>query len=565
MQQLEIKVKNYKCFKEPTGFERIQRVNLIIGRNNSGKSSLLDLIEAVTSSNYIFDTKTQRNSSDLPQILFSSTIPESAIKITFPSSTSGGLIGMNHLSYGEKFINRAVTWTKGGSDGQTSHILHCDDNDISPRLTNCGDNYPTYLANNLPICLEGKVFKRLFAERDILPELSKVDKIEINSNGSGLTNAIQCFINKSNYPSDLVERKLLKALNRIFAHDAFFTDIVCQLHDTGLWEIYLEEESKGRIPLSQSGSGIKTVMTVLSYLILVPYLERKSLDNFVFGFEELENNIHPALLRRLNQYIYELSIEQNFIYFLTTHSNVLIDQFSKQDDAQIVHVSHDQQSSVCTTAQTYIDNNGILDDLDIRASDILQANGIIWVEGPSDRVYINRWIYIWSNGELKEGTHYQVVFYGGRLLSHLSAETPDNQTDGISLLRANRNALIMIDSDKRAKSSRLNGTKKRIIGEFEKLGGFCWITQGKEIENYIPKSVVNDYWNKSAQSSVERYSSFFDYLDGLVPNEGKKYSTKKTLLAEKLAPFMTRERMAKSLDLDQSMNKVCETIRAWNI
>jgi AAA15 family ATPase/GTPase len=53
--QLAIKVKKYKCFDEEAGFDVIRRVNLIIGRNNSGKSSLLDLIDAVTSEKYGFD------------------------------------------------------------------------------------------------------------------------------------------------------------------------------------------------------------------------------------------------------------------------------------------------------------------------------------------------------------------------------------------------------------------------------------------------------------------------------------------------------------------------------
>lgn len=146
-----------------------------------------------------------------------------------------------------------------------------------------------------------------------------------------------------------MEQDILKSLNTIFAHGASFTDIVCQLHENNDWEIYLEEEHKGRIPFSQSGSGIKTVMLVLAYLILIPHIEQKSLNEYVFGFEELENNIYPALLRRLNDYIYKTSIEHDFIYFLTTHSNVLIDQFSKQVDAQIIHVTHDGESSFCTT------------------------------------------------------------------------------------------------------------------------------------------------------------------------------------------------------------------------
>jgi AAA15 family ATPase/GTPase len=55
MYELAIRAKNYKCFKEETGFDSIRRVNLIIGRNNAGKSSLLDLIEIVATKKYEVD------------------------------------------------------------------------------------------------------------------------------------------------------------------------------------------------------------------------------------------------------------------------------------------------------------------------------------------------------------------------------------------------------------------------------------------------------------------------------------------------------------------------------
>ena len=46
MKDVSIKVANYKCFgAEPQGFNYIMPINIIIGRNNSGKSSLLDTIK----------------------------------------------------------------------------------------------------------------------------------------------------------------------------------------------------------------------------------------------------------------------------------------------------------------------------------------------------------------------------------------------------------------------------------------------------------------------------------------------------------------------------------------
>jgi AAA15 family ATPase/GTPase len=48
--QLAFKIKNYKCFGDQlTGFEVLCPMNLIVGRNNSGKSSLLELVEYLTS------------------------------------------------------------------------------------------------------------------------------------------------------------------------------------------------------------------------------------------------------------------------------------------------------------------------------------------------------------------------------------------------------------------------------------------------------------------------------------------------------------------------------------
>lgn len=499
MYKCSIKISNYKCFKYETGFDEIKRVNLIIGRNNSGKSSLLDVIEGLMAKGFQFDTSTWRDGLE-PEIIFKSKVTATAVNI-FPPNVNGGQIGGNHREYGTKYIGRDITWNKHKKGAAHTKLIMVDDSGITPTLVNSG-GYDQKLADSMPVPFEGKVFRRVLAERDILPEVNVSGGLSIQTNGNGITNAIQCFINRSSLHSELVEKDILNALNEIFAHDAVFKDIVCQIHDDSSWEIYLEEEHKGRIALSKSGSGLKTVFTVLACIFLIPQIEGKGLSNYVFGFEELENNIHPALLRRLNDYIYRSSKKNDFIYFLTTHSNVLIDQFSKQDDAQIIHVRHTKANSECTTAKTYIENNGILDDLDVRASDLLQANGVIWVEGPSDRAYLNRWINLWSDGQLKEGTHYQIIFYGGRLLSHLSAEMPDAVDAGISILNTNRNACIVIDSDIDNMQDDINETKKRIKGEFEKRGYFCWITKGKEIENYIPSEIVDQFLKISDSDSV---------------------------------------------------------------
>lgn len=552
------KIKNFKCFGDSEqGFEQIKPINLIIGRNNSGKSSLSDLVKALAEKISDFPQSQWHNNCP-PEIILESPLTESEVRRVFRQENDGGGIPGNHWEYGKVLVGIKMKWNL------KNQFISIDDcpNLIAP-LSDIPRRYRDILVEGKKHPLRGKTFKRLCAERNIFPEPDS-QNLSVDEHGRGATNIIQNFINKANKPSELVEKTLLDELNHIFRPDGCFIDIVCQQIDSGAWEIYLEEESKGRVSLSNSGSGIQTIILVLIYLHLVPVTEKKNLSEFVFAFEELENNLHPGLLRRLLTYLHEKSQEEKCIFFLTTHSNVAIDFFGKNEDAQIIHVTHNSKNAICRTVKTYIENMGILDDLDVRASDLLQSNCVIWVEGPSDRIYINKWIDLWTGGKLREGTHYQCVFYGGRLLSHLNASDPDAPDSGIAILRVNRKAIILLDSDKRNQQTPLNLTKKRIIKEIEDNGGIAWVTKGKEIENYIPAEAVEKLLDIPSVPQVDQHEDFFNYLNLLNDKKGTKYPKRKTLLAESICQHLTKENINQVLDLGGEINLVCEKIRAWN-
>jgi hypothetical protein len=82
------------------------------------------------------------------------------------------------------------------------------------------------------------------------------------------------------------------------------------------------------------------------------------------------------------------------------------------------------------------------------------------------------------------------MFYGGRLLSHLSA-SDDDITEFIDLRSLNRNLAILMDSDKTNEADTINDTKKRIIAEFT-APAISWVTAGREVENYIPHQVLQN-------------------------------------------------------------------------
>lgn len=557
-----VKIKNYKCFSSEQGFEEIKRINIIIGKNNIGKSTLLDIIHFSTTTTTYQAPDITWNKGSKPQLIFKSTIPESVITKVFDNSRSGGQIPMNHREYGLKLLGCEIGWIINQGEHK-KEFLYCKDNDVRPNLSTLKE-FIKRIIELMPTPLNGKKFKKLNAERDIQPETDRNNIQNLSASGDGATSIIQSFINKIKYSSELIEKDLLDRLNEVYNPDAIFTDIVCQQYDDAKWEIFLEEDNKGRIPLSKSGSSLKTVILVLIYLIIIPQIEGCSLSSYIFAFEELENNLHPSLLRRLIKLIDKLSQENNFTFFLTTHSNVMINLFSKNKDAQIIHVIKENNEIKCNRVITYIDSNGILDDLDINASDLLQSNGIIWVEGPSDRIYINKWIEIWSNNKIEEGIHYQCMFYGGRLLSHLDCDEPKILKETISLLNINRNSMMILDSDKREKNDTLNSTKTRLLSELDGMNLNYWVTECREIENYIPIKVFNKILDKEINIDIGQYDSIFDKLDEIVPSIGKKYQRKKTLFAEKVIPFLNHDLLKDRYDLNEKMNKVISEVCKWN-
>ncbi len=92
-----------------------------------------------------------------------------------------------------------------------------------------------------------------------------------------------------------------------------------------------------------------------------------------------------------------------------------------------------------------------------------------------------------------EGIHYSIMFYGGRLAAHLSGAVDAKEVEGfISLRRLNRRGVMLIDSDRDKPRKPINATKLRLRDEFDSGPGHAWITDGREIENYLTPTQVAD-------------------------------------------------------------------------
>ena len=133
----------------------------------------------------------------------------------------------------------------------------------------------------------------------------------------------------------------------------------------------------------------------------------------------------------------------------------------------------------------------------------------------------------------------------------------------------NPNIVVVCDGDRTAKGKRVKDRVRRIRAEVKNIpGAHIWVTDAKEIENYVPGQILSSAMGINSLPDPGQYEVFFPRKSAAgtsyVEKRMKRKSVDKMDLAILTIPEMTKEAMTKRFEWDSQMRQIAERIEAWN-
>jgi predicted ATPase len=604
-----LQIIGFRCFPAITTL-KCTAVTLIIGKNNTGKSNILESFRLCTADsfrNFLVDYFNNYGSEGLtPGLNFifsrsSDTYYPPPMRLGFKTGeTIYGMVIRRHspFLFIEWWKNNELFCTLVSSDNfaksrfvwGNEQVQSADGRTLTLTLTS--KSIETHFEKLRPLITNGAriVYHRSYRDdRCLLDDLEGRLATQLSRSHAQLFLSKICsyfgipslqfisieVINGTILPTPRQQREEASSFSELDALRQLIRDFKKRSHKKKLLGQVLafvdeltDSVDPNRPSISRPGSGGLTLEHDRSLAkdmgsgfraLLLLCLEIETND--IILIDEPESFLHSSLQAKLASYILD-ETRNGKQFVIASHSEVFLNSFFGKPGCSVVETQATTKG--CEVREIHVTNHlaAIIDDLGLKASYLLQSNVLIWVEGPSDRLYINHWIDCWSHGSLKEGVHYHCLSYGGRLLSHFSAsaeEFADSQK--IAMLRINRHAMVVIDSDRRNSRDNLNATKLRIIDEISRAGGLAWVTHGRTIENYIPRQVLQRLGLVGA-SEFGLYDGIDDFLATL-RKEGKM-NLGKVDLSRRVSQSMSRKEIEAEPNLKKSLDEICSRILLWN-
>lgn len=257
--------------------------------------------------------------------------------------------------------------------------------------------------------------------------------------------------------------------------------------------LHIKISNEKEQPIHFLGDGLQTLI-----LLILPLLKNKSSEKLIF-IEEPELFLHPGMQRKLLQ---TLQAFENFQFFITTHSNHLLDIALEKEDLSIFTFKKSlpegddiEKLPIVQVEKVYGSDDSPLNLLEVQKSSVFLSNCTIWVEGITDRLYLQRYLDIIKkvnnvSEKFREDVHYSFVEYGGNNITHFNFNKDISTSEQININKICGKSFLIVDNDGGKKAKRHQQLQECLKDNF-------YILQCNEIENLLTpeilKNVIAEY------------------------------------------------------------------------
>lgn len=530
--------------------KNLNRINVFIGQNNSGKSRLMRTLfmgfSSVKSNSLDSDRKINTNhflKKDIEAIIqnesdkTASNYPNNeelkrymthtaqVISAELNSETLGfevlfDLFNERNEIYIKDLIADNYPEMSHGIPSSLTDIRQLLSNIKHETITSAGKNAVTYIPalrniRSLGTTGEGIATSLKFRTfSDYFDKLTGIGELlhRANSFNDGIKNDV-IFSGENLYHKikalllSYHEHRVVLANFENFLSDTFFNGervslMPIEIAGNEKKELHVKIGGEKERPIYELGDGINYII-ILTFPLFLYENER----HYLF-IEEPELHLHPGLQRVFMKCLERFTNTQVYI---TTHSNHILDMTLEMHDIMSVYTFHKKQDEEKKEAYTHVNHvstsdQNILDLIGVRNSSVFLANCTIWVEGISDVLYIRKYLELYmqqkdENDKHKrkqylEGIHFAFIEYGGSNLVHWSFIENSDTKEEAELIPdfISSNRFLVCDKDNTGKDeTKEEKTKKeKRYDEYEaKLGDKFHKTDGIEVENMIPFEALN--------------------------------------------------------------------------
>lgn len=289
-------------------------------------------------------------------------------------------------------------------------------------------------------------------------------------------------------------------------------------------------------------------------------------DNYIYFIDEPDIGLHPELQIKLLQFVNEIVSDNQYDkqFFFATHSPCFIDynlncsHFLCQKDSKKFGVKLIEKKSLSI----------VRDELGFTPGSLFQATGIIWVEGPSEYSYIRL---------LFECFNFDIDNYGIVVVPYFGSENiTKKQLTFKKLKEINQNFLIIMDSDKKGRNLTPHFTKLNIKKKFEKMSVFFWLIESYcDIEGFLPQSFLNKYFqieiqedNSHVKNPYIKLKKYVEILkdSGIIHKNSPNYKKNRDasqFRTEILKNKKFKNEIVQKPELQRKIGEMIELIKKW--